>query len=102
MPPQPWKTLTSREIYKNKWMRVREDIAEMPDGRTTLYGVCEFGQCVAVLPFIDDKNVVMIRQYRYTHRENHRWEMPSGGSAAALSSCPRYRWPISSVTLLVV
>ncbi len=79
MPPQPWKTLVTREIYKNKWMRLREDIAEMPNGKTTIYGVCEFGQCVAVLPFVDDKNVVMVRQYRYTHKEYHRWEMPSGG-----------------------
>ena len=79
MPPLPWKTLSTREIYKNQWMCLREDIAEMPNGRTTLYGVCEFGQCVAVLPFIDRNNVVMIRQYRYTHQENHRWEMPSGG-----------------------
>ncbi len=79
MPPHPWKTLSTREIYKNKWMRLREDIAEMPDGRTTLYGVCEFGQCVAVLPFVDARHVLMIRQYRYTHQESHRWEMPSGG-----------------------
>jgi ADP-ribose pyrophosphatase len=79
MPPQPWKTLSTREIYRNKWMRLREDIAEMPNGNTTIYGVCEFGQCVAVLPFVDDDHVLMVRQYRYTHRENHRWEMPSGG-----------------------
>jgi ADP-ribose pyrophosphatase len=79
MPPQPWKTLSTREIYRNKWMRLREDIAEMPNGRTTLYGVCEFGQCVAVLPFVDADHVLMIRQYRYTHQEAHRWEVPSGG-----------------------
>lgn len=79
MPPQPWKTLSTREIYKNKWMRLREDIAEMPNGQTTLYGVCEFGECVAVLPFVDEDHVLMVRQYRYTHGENHRWEMPSGG-----------------------
>jgi len=41
--------------------------------------VYEFGQCVAVPPFVDDKNVVMVRQYGYTYKENHRWEMPSGG-----------------------
>jgi len=79
MPPQPWKTLGTREVYKNPWMRLREDVAEMPNGRTTLYGVCEFGECVGVLPFVDDQHVVMIRQYRYVHRENHRWEMPTGG-----------------------
>ena len=60
-------------------MRLREDIAELPNGHTTLYGVCEFGECVGVLPFIDDQNVLMVRQYRYVHQENHRWEMPTGG-----------------------
>ena len=79
MPPQPWKTLSTREIYKNKWMRLREDIAELPNGHTTIYGVCEFGECVGVLPFLDDQNVLLIRQYRYVHQENHRWEMPTGG-----------------------
>jgi ADP-ribose pyrophosphatase len=79
MPPQPWKTIRRREVYKNKWMRLHEDLAELPDGRTTIYGVCEFGECVGVLPFIDDQHVVMVRQYRYVQQENHRWEMPTGG-----------------------
>lgn len=79
MPPKPWKTLSTREIYQNNWMRVREDVAEMPNGRTTIYGVCELGQCVAVLPFVDADHVAMVRQYRYPQDENHRWEIPSGG-----------------------
>jgi len=79
MVPQPWKTLSTREVYKNKWMRLREDIAELPNGHTTIYGVCEFGECVGILPFVDDESVVMVRQYRYVHHENHRWEMPTGG-----------------------
>src|SRR5919206_2577744 len=79
MTPKPWKTLTSRPIYANKWMRLREDLAELPDGRTTIYGVVTFGQCVGVLPFLDDDRVLMVRQYRYVQGENHRWEMPTGG-----------------------
>ena len=79
MPPLPWKTLTTREIYRNPWMRLREDVAELPNGRTTIYGVCEFGQCVGVLPFVDNEHVVMVRQYRYVQKENSRWEMPTGG-----------------------
>ena len=55
MPPKPWKTLTSREVYKNPWTRVREDIAKMPNGRSTIYGVIECGHCVGVLPFLDEK-----------------------------------------------
>ncbi len=79
MPPKPWKTVGSREIYKNKWMRLREDVAEMPDGRTTIYGVCEFGKCIGVLPFPDKDSVILVRQYRYVQQEDFRWEMPTGG-----------------------
>ena len=79
MPPKPWKTLSTREVYKNPWTRVREDIAEMPNGKTTIYGVIECGHCVGVLPFLDDDRVVLVRQYRYVFGENHRWEMPTGG-----------------------
>ena len=50
MPPQPWKTLSTRLVYQNPWTSVHEDIAEMPNGRTTIYGVVEAGQCVGVLP----------------------------------------------------
>ncbi len=35
--------------------------------------------CGRFLPFIDDKHVVLVRQYRYVFSENIRWEMPTGG-----------------------
>ena len=79
MPPEPWKTRQSREVYRNPWIRVREDIAELPNGRTTLYGVCELGRAVGILPFVTPDAVVMVRQYRYVQQENSRWEMPTGG-----------------------
>jgi ADP-ribose pyrophosphatase len=78
MPPKAWKTRSSRQIYENSWMKLREDIAEMPNGKTTIYGVIECPDCVGVLPFIDDEHVVMVRQYRYVFGEDHRWEMPAG------------------------
>ena len=76
---KPWKTLASRPVYQNRWTTVREDLAEMPNGQTTIYGVVESGECVGVLPFLDNDRVVMVRQYRYVFGENHRWEMPTGG-----------------------
>jgi ADP-ribose pyrophosphatase len=79
MPPQPWKTLTTREVYQNKWMRLREDLAELPNGKQTIYGVVECADCVAVLPFVDEQRVVLVRQFRYVFGEDHRWEIPSGG-----------------------
>jgi len=74
----PWRTVTSREVYANPWIRVREDVAEMPDGRTTLYGVVECKPAVGVLPFLDERTVVLVGQYRYVARA-FLWEMPTGG-----------------------
>jgi ADP-ribose pyrophosphatase len=82
MPPKSWKTLSSRLIYQNPWTKVREDVTELPNGKNTIYGVIECGDCVGVLPFIDEQHVVMVRQYRYVFSENHRWEMPTGGVEA--------------------
>jgi ADP-ribose pyrophosphatase len=59
---------------------VREDIAELPDGRQTIYGVIECQDAVGVLPFLDDERVVLVRQYRYVFSEAQRWEMPTGGA----------------------
>jgi ADP-ribose diphosphatase len=74
----PWQQRSTREVYRNPWIRVREDIAELPDGHTTLYGVVECPPCIGVLPLLDDDTVVMVGQYRYVFGE-FLWEMPTGG-----------------------
>jgi ADP-ribose pyrophosphatase len=73
-----WRTLSSREAYANSWIRVREDVVEMPDRRTTVYGVVECAPAVGVLPFLDARTVVLVGQYRYVAR-GFFWEMPTGG-----------------------
>jgi 8-oxo-dGTP pyrophosphatase MutT (NUDIX family) len=80
----PWRTLESKPIYANKWLSLREDLVEMPDGRTTMYGVVTTGHCVGVLPFVDADTVLLIRQYRYVARRA-TWEMPTGGVHAGES-----------------
>lgn len=74
----PWQTRSSKQIYSNKWLSLREDQVEMPDGRTTIYGVVTCGECVGVLPFPDADTVLLIRQYRYIARRV-TWEIPTGG-----------------------
>jgi ADP-ribose pyrophosphatase len=73
----PWRTVTSRDVYANPWIRVREDLAELPDGRTTLYGVVQCRPCVGVLPFLDERTVILVGQYRYVAGD-FTWEMPTG------------------------
>jgi len=77
----PWRTLSTRPVYVNPWIRVREDIAELPNGRRTLYGVIETRPAVGVLPFVDDGTVVLVGQYRYVARGFH-WEIPTGAMMA--------------------
>jgi ADP-ribose pyrophosphatase len=74
----PWRALSTKPIYSNKWLSLREDVAELPDGRTTIYGVVTCGPCVGILPFFDSETVLLIRQYRYVARQV-TWEMPTGG-----------------------
>jgi ADP-ribose pyrophosphatase len=73
----PWRRLTTRPVYENRWIRVREDQVELPDGRTTIYGVVECAGCVGVLPFLDAETVVLVGQYRYVFGGFY-WEMPTG------------------------
>jgi len=73
----PWRQLTSRPVYENRWIRVREDQVELPDGRTTLYGVVQCADCVGVLPFLDPDTVILVGQYRYVAGDFY-WEMPTG------------------------
>jgi len=80
----PWKTLATTPIYANRWLSLREDTVEMPDGRTTIYGVVTCGECVGVLPFLDPEAVLLVRQYRYIARRA-TWEMPTGGVHAGES-----------------
>jgi ADP-ribose pyrophosphatase len=74
----PWTQLTTRHVYGNRWMTVREDQVRLPDGRETIYGVVDCGECVGVLPFVDPDHVLLVGQYRYV-AQRFVWEMPTGG-----------------------
>ena len=78
---EPWQTVSSREVYRNPWTHLREDVVRLPDGRTTIYGVVTFGECVGTLPLADDGRVLLVRQYRYVQGAV-TWEMPTGGVKA--------------------
>ncbi len=76
--PLPWKQLSRREVYANPWITVVEDQAEMPDGRTTPYGIVQCAGAVGVLPFVGPDHVLLVQQWRYII-ERTTWEMPTGG-----------------------
>lgn len=73
----PWRMTSTRPVYANPWISVREDVVELPDGRSTIYGVVQCGGCVGILPFLDGDTVLLVGQYRYV-AQGFFWEMPSG------------------------
>ena len=78
-PPEPIVRLDGREVYRNAWISVREDVVRFPHGHEGIYGVVTTNPCVGMLPFVDDDHVVLVRQWRYVTGEP-TWEMPTGGN----------------------
>lgn len=75
----PWRTLSSREVYRNPWIRVREDEVLRPDGLPGIYGVMSAALAVGVLALTDDEHVVLVGQWRYA-LDAYSWEIVEGGA----------------------
>ena len=59
------RTLGSQVVYENRWMRVREDAIERPDGSRGLYGVVEKPDFVAIAAIDRPCGLVhLVEQYR--------------------------------------
>ena len=81
MEENPWKRLTTRQIYDNPWITVTEDDVINPRGGKGIYGKVNFkGKAIAVIPLDEDANTWLVGQWRYTLNE-YSWEIPMGGGA---------------------
>jgi ADP-ribose pyrophosphatase len=75
------KTISSREVYRNAWTRVREDVIERANGQRGIYGVVDKDPACVVIPLDvgpEGEFVYLIEQFRYTVGGRH-WEFPQGG-----------------------
>jgi ADP-ribose pyrophosphatase len=71
------ETTSTRFVYENRWMRVREDTIRRRDGSTGIYGVVEKPDFVVIVPVDDDGQVHLVEQYRYPVKGRY-WELPQG------------------------
>jgi ADP-ribose pyrophosphatase len=69
-------TLASREVYRNHWMRAREDEILRSNGKRGIYGVVEKEDAAVILP-IGGGQVWLVEQFRYTIQER-ALELPQG------------------------
>lgn len=63
------KTISSREVYRNPWTSVREDVIERANGQRGIYGVIDKDPASITIPLevtAEGEFVYLIEQYRYT------------------------------------
>lgn len=75
------KTISTREVYRNPWTSVREDIIERANGVRGLYGVIDKDPACIVLPLEHSAAgdfIWLVRQFRYTVSGTY-FELPQGG-----------------------
>jgi 8-oxo-dGTP pyrophosphatase MutT (NUDIX family) len=75
----PWTPLASAVRYARGILTLREDTWRLPDGSERVYPVLVAGVAVAILAFVDDDRVLLVRQYRHLQR-GPSWELPGGGA----------------------
>jgi ADP-ribose pyrophosphatase len=71
------KTISTREVYRNPWLRVREDEIERSNGTNGIYGVVDKDDCAVIIP-IEDGRIYLVEQFRYTI-QRRSLELPQGG-----------------------
>ncbi|GAB6180751.1 NUDIX hydrolase [Desulfotomaculum defluvii] len=59
------KTLSTELVYQGKILNLRVDQIRLPNGKQASREVVEFSQAVAVVALKDNKNVLLVTQYRY-------------------------------------
>ncbi|MFC4004845.1 NUDIX domain-containing protein [Prauserella oleivorans] len=72
----PIERVSTREVYRNNWMSVREDGIRRPDGSEGIYGVVDKPHYALVIP-LDGDRLHLVEQYRYP-LGLRRWEFPQG------------------------
>ncbi|MBV8048897.1 MAG: NUDIX hydrolase [Paludibacterium sp.] len=68
--------LDSKEVYRNRWMRVREDRVRRASGAEGLFGIVEKNDYAAILA-LDGDRIHLVSQYRYPVGQRY-WELPQG------------------------
>ena len=69
-------TLSSRLVYENKWLRLREDAIRRPDGATGIYSVVERADFAVIVPW-QGGALTLVEQFRYPIGAR-TWELPQG------------------------
>jgi ADP-ribose pyrophosphatase len=82
-PPQEKSilTLSTREVYRNPWLSLREDQILRSNGKQGIYSVVDKEDCAIIIPLElegEESRVWLVEQFRYTIQKRCL-ELPQGG-----------------------
>lgn len=80
------KTVSSRVVYENPWLSLREDKIERADGSRGLYSVVDKPDFALVIPMEND-GFHLVEQYRYPIQARS-WEFPAGSFPHGMTGTP--------------
>ena len=80
------RTLSSRVVYRNRWLSLREDEIQRADGSNGIYSLVDKDDFALVIPS-QDNGFHLVEQYRYTIGRRC-WEFPQGGFPAGVTGTP--------------
>jgi len=80
--------VSSRTVYQNAWMTVREDGVRRADGASGIYAVVDKPASALVIPFERD-GFWLVEQYRYPAGQRS-WEFPMGTLPDRADGDPHY------------
>jgi 8-oxo-dGTP pyrophosphatase MutT (NUDIX family) len=78
MKKNPYKILSSRTVYKNPWIEVKEEEVISPSNEKKVFGIVDNGQGVQIVAVNDKNEVYLIREYYYVLGE-YGIQTPAGG-----------------------
>jgi 8-oxo-dGTP pyrophosphatase MutT (NUDIX family) len=88
----PWKTLSSEQVYDSPWIGLTKHDVLNPNGNPGTYSVIHFKNlAIGILPLDEDNNTWIVGQYRFPINQ-YSWEIPEGGGkigVAPLQSAKR-------------
>ncbi len=78
MKPARWQKLASRDVVRDRWVRLRADRCELSPGQILdPFYVLEEHEWVHTVALDRDHRVLLVRQYRYPV-DAFTWELPGG------------------------
>jgi len=80
------RRLSSRPVYENPWLSVREDTIQRLDGSRGIYSVVEKPDFAVIVPWEDD-GFHLVAEYRYPIGRR-TWSFPQGGWPPGTSGEP--------------